>query len=70
MFNVVTMYIIEAITYAHIKAPETTRIGTQIHYNNKRHKIRQLHSYKSTKKKTSYIGAQDVEFLIGGAQER
>lgn len=31
MFNVVTIYIMEAITYAHIKAPGTARIGTQIH---------------------------------------
>lgn len=31
LFNVVTIYIMEAIDYAHIKAPGTARIGTQIH---------------------------------------
>lgn len=61
ILTVINLYILEAITYVHIKEPESARRGLQMHQYNTRHANNYclpVHNLSSTEKKTSYVGAK------------
>ncbi|KAG8318902.1 hypothetical protein J6590_102959, partial [Homalodisca vitripennis] len=37
ILTVISIYILEVVTYIHIKAPDAARNGAQIHHHNTRH---------------------------------
>jgi hypothetical protein len=61
ILTVISLYILEVVSYIHIKAPEAVRSGAQIHQYNTRHATNYclpVHHLSSTEKKPSYIGAK------------
>ncbi|KAG8307372.1 hypothetical protein J6590_023143 [Homalodisca vitripennis] len=61
IMTVINLYILEVVSYAHIKMPSTVRSGVQIHQYNTRHATNyclSVHTHASAEKKPSYIGAK------------
>ncbi|KAG8292079.1 hypothetical protein J6590_108613 [Homalodisca vitripennis] len=61
ILTVISIYILEVVTYIHIKAPDAARNGAQIHHHNTRHATNYclpVHHLSRTEKKPSYTGAK------------
>ena len=61
ILTVINLYILEVVSFIHIKAPEVVISGAQVHHYNTRHATNYclpVHHLSSTEKKPTYTGAK------------